>query len=102
MKYFIILLFTCSFLFVNNSMAHRHQIHQFVWLKSMMERSILPKFYDDGRELLLKPKLRKIYIPKSEVKRISKIDDVEEIKDGELEKRVLLRQGMLSPIMLYP
>ena len=42
---------------------------------------------DDGRELLLETEaLGKIYIPKSQVKRISKIEDVGEIKNGELRE----------------
>ena len=42
---------------------------------------------DDGRELLLETEaLGKLYLPKSEVKRISKIEDVGEIKDGEFRE----------------
>ena len=89
MKYFLILFFTCSFLFVNNSMAQSTPQDTSLRLieKHDGTKYIAKIISDDGRELLLQTEaLGKLYLPKSEVKRISKIEDVGEIKDGEFRE----------------
>ena len=89
MKYFLILFFTCSFLFVNNSMAQSTPQDTSLRLieKHDGTKYIAKIISDDGRELLLETEaLGKLYLPKSEVKRISKIEDVGEIKDGEFRE----------------
>ena len=89
MKYFLILFFTCLFLFINNSNAQVTPQDTSLRLieKNDGTQYIAKILSDDGRELLLETEaLGKIYIPKSEVKRISKIDDVGEIKDGEFRE----------------
>lgn len=89
MKYFLILFFTCSFLFVNNSMAQSTPQDTSLRLVEKHDgtKYIAKIISDDGRELLLETEaLGKLYLPKSEVKRISKIEDVGEIKDGEFRE----------------
>jgi len=89
MKYFLILFFTCSFLFVNNSMAQSTPQDTSLRLieKHDGTKYIAKIISDDGRELLFETEaLGKLYLPKSEVKRISKIEDVGEIKDGEFRE----------------
>ena len=89
MKYFLILFFTCLFLFVNNSMAQSTPQDTSLRLieKHDGTKYIAKIISDDGRELLLETEaLGKLYLPKSEVKRISKIEDVGEIKDGEFRE----------------
>ena len=85
MKYFLIFFFTCSFIFAFNS--HAQSIAKDTSLR-LVEKHDGTKYIakiisDDGRELLLQTEaLGKLYLPKSEVKRISKIEDVGEIKNG--------------------
>ena len=89
MKYFLILFFTCSFLFVNNSMAQSTPQDTSLLLVEKHDgtKYIAKIISDDGRELLLDTEaLGKLYLPKSEVKRISKIEDVGDIKDGEFRE----------------
>ena len=89
MKYFLILFFICSFLFVNNSMGQTTPQDTSMRLVEKHDgtKYIAKIISDDGRELLLETEaLGKLYLPKSEVKRISKIEDVGEIKDGEFRE----------------
>jgi hypothetical protein len=89
MKYFSILIFTCSFLFAFNSKAQSTPKDTSLRLVEKHDGTqyIAKILSDDGRELLLQTEaLGKLYLPKSEVKRISRIDDVGEIKNGEFRE----------------
>ena len=89
MKYFLILFFTSSFLFTYNANAQSTPKDTSLRLVEKHDgtKYIAKIISDDGRELLLETEaLGKLYIPKSEVKRISTIDDVGEIKNGEFRE----------------
>lgn len=89
MKYFLILFFTFSFLFTYNASAQSAPKDTSLRLVEKHDgtKYIAKIISDDGRELLLETEaLGKLYIPKSEVKRISSIDDVGEIKNGEFRE----------------
>jgi hypothetical protein len=89
MKQFLILIFTCSFLFIFNSFSQSSPKDTTLRLVEKHDgtKYIAKILSDDGRELLLETEaLGKIYIPKSQVKRISTIDDLTEIKNGELRE----------------
>jgi hypothetical protein len=89
MKYFQILIFIFAFFVSHNSNAQTttkdttlHLVERYDGVKYIAK--ILS---DDGRELLLETEaLGKLYILKSEVKRISIVEDLGEIKDGELRE----------------
>jgi hypothetical protein len=86
MKHFLFLFFTFSFLVTCNSQVESAQKDTTLRLieKHDGTRYIAKILSDDGRELLLETEaLGKLYLPKSEVKRISIIEDVGELKDGE-------------------
>ncbi|RCL77002.1 MAG: hypothetical protein DBW72_00630 [Flavobacteriales bacterium] len=89
MKYFFVFFFTFSFLFIGNSNAQSTPRDTSLRLVEKHDgtKYIAKIISDDGRELLLQTEaLGKLYLPKSEVKRISKIEDVGEIKDGEFRE----------------
>ncbi len=89
MKHFLILLFSFSLFLSFDSFSQSKPKDTTLRLVEKHDgiKYIAIILSDDGRELLLETEaLGKIYIPKSEVKRISKIDDVGEIKNGELRE----------------
>ena len=89
MKLFLLLFFTCLFLFSNSAIAQSSPKDTSLRVVEKHDgtKYIAKIISDDGRELLLETEaLGKLYLPKSEVKRISKIDDVGEIKNGEFRE----------------
>ena len=89
MKHFLILLFSFSLFLSFDSFSQSTPKDTTLRLVEKHDgtKYIAKILSDDGRELLLETEaLGKIYIPKSEVKRISEIEDVGEIKNGELRE----------------
>lgn len=89
MKLFLLLFFTCLYLFSNSAIAQSSPKDTSLRVVEKHDgtKYIAKIISDDGRELLLETEaLGKLYLPKSEVKRISKIDDVGEIKNGEFRE----------------
>ena len=89
MKYFQILIFIFAFFVSHNSNAQTTTKDTTLRLVERYDgvKYIAKILSDDGRELLLETEaLGKLYILKSEVKRISIIEDSGEIKNGELRE----------------
>ena len=85
--YLLLTIFFCTNLFISFSQSSPKDTTLRLVEKHDGTQYIAKILSDDGRELLLETEaLGKIYIPKSEVKRISKIEDVGEIKDGEFRE----------------
>jgi hypothetical protein len=89
MKYFQILIFICALFCSLNSNAQTITSDTTLRLVERYDgvKYIAKILSDDGRELLLETEaLGKLYILKSEVKRISIIEDLGDVKNGELRE----------------